>query len=157
MIYGVTLPLREAYYSKLKNIQYLGVRIPVCEEYLNENEAVLNVGNSKQIRAYILLMNQTENDDSNVKCMKNDQSSIQIQVNTVFNANSGNSEHAEKIANIILGILYPTIHYKIDIILPEPYDLWKTQIVTSRNINYQNNSDRIWTKQIVINNFVSQS
>lgn len=157
MIYGVTLPLREAYYSKLKNIQYLGVRIPVCEEYLNENEAVLNVGNNKQIRAYILLMNQTENDDSNAKCMKNDQSSIQIQVNTVFNANSGNSEHAEKIANIILAMLYPTIHYKIDIVLPEPYDLWKTQIVTSRNINYQNNSDRIWTKQIVINNFVSQS
>jgi len=157
MFKSVTLPVRRAVYQALKdNVTYMGVVIPVWEEYANGKQAVLTVGVNSPVTCWIRLINQTE-DDNSPKCLRNSSGSIQVQVQTSFNANSGNSVHSEEIMNLILGILFPA-HDSSSVSLPDPFKLWEFKVTSFPNIPViESNTNRIWVKQAVIEYQVSQS
>lgn len=156
----VSLPLRTAFFNKLNSgITYLGKSIFTFEDYLQETstrkKAILQVG-TMTVEAYIILLNQTENDNSN-KCRKNDQASIQVQINTIFPSGKGGSQQAEEIGNLVYEKLFPVNNLKADIILPTPFHCWKSVKQGARNLNYDTETSRAWIHQITFNNWISQS
>lgn len=149
-----TLKYRTAIVNALNNVQYKGKRIGLFEEYLSETST-----NKKAIfptfEAYVILLNQTSNNNS-PKCHRNNEDSIQIQITTVYPAGKGGSKVAEEIANVILGILFPTEHYKSNISIPD-MDVWKSELLSSRNIMYDLTSSRTWIHQLILVSNISQS
>jgi hypothetical protein len=148
-------PFRTSVYDAIKNVTYLGELIPVASEYANSTPAILNIGNNKQAKAWIQLTNQTS-DDNSPKCHRNDLNSIQIQVRVAYNANSGSYEHAENIADLILEILFP-IGNEFEMPIESPFHVWNMSKESERNINYQDSTDRIWMKNILITAQIEQS
>lgn len=148
-----TLKYRTAIVNALSNVQYQGKRIGVFEEYLAETST-----NKKAVystfEAYIILLNQTSNNNS-PKCHRNNEDSIQIQITTVYPAGKGGSKVAEEIANVILEILFPTEHYKSNIAIPN-MDVWKSELLGSRNIKYDLSESRIWIHQLLLISNISQ-
>jgi len=108
--------------TKLDVISYLGVEIPLDDENLTQPKALLPIGNSTGVEAWVLLTNQTLQDDSS-KCCVNQNTQLQLHIYTEFSAgagsNSGSYTHADNIAGIILGILFPNCSNKIAIEMPE--------------------------------------
>lgn len=154
----VSLSLRIAYFNKLQGITYLGKPIPVYEEFVQETvgnmKAKLTIGNMT-VEAYIILLNQTENDNS-PKCHRNDECSIQIQVTTVWPSDKGGSMHAEKIMNLVYDKLFPTSSIDADLTIESPFKIWKKVKIGGRPINYDTDTNRVWIKTITMNNWVSQ-
>lgn len=149
-----TLPYRTAIVNALNNVQYQGKRIGVFEEYLAETST-----NKKAVyptfEAYIILLNQTSNNNS-PKCHRNNEDSIQIQITTVYPAGKGGSKVAEEIANVVLGILFPAEHYKSNIAIPD-MDVWKSELLSNINIKYDLNDNRVWIHQLILVSNISQS
>jgi hypothetical protein len=132
----------------------MGQIIPICDEYRNTPAATLPIGNNKPVRAWIQLTNQTS-DDNSPKCHRNDLASIQIQVRVAFNANSGNYENAESIADLILAKLFPDQN-EFNIEIDEPFHIWNLRFESSRNINFSDDTDRIWMKNILLTAQIEQ-
>lgn len=149
-----TLPYRTAIVTALNNVVYQTKRIPVYEEYLQPTESNKIAMLSGSVEAYIILLNQTSNNNS-PKCHRNNEDSIQIQITTVFPAGKGGSKIAEEISNVVLGILFPLEHYKSNISI-ENMDVWKSELIGSRNINYNLNASRVWITQLTLVSNISQ-
>lgn len=147
-------PFRKALVEATDNLLYMGQVVPVCDEYLNEPAAILPIGNNKPVRAWIRLTNQTANDDSN-KCRRNDRVTIQAQVRITYNANSGGYEYTEELANLFLARLFPSQN---DFVLPidNPFHVWDLRLESIRNIDFQDNTDRIWMTHLLLSAQVEQ-
>jgi len=155
----VTTPIRSALATLLSGIPFMGKTINSFEEYLQESttkkKAVLTVG-SQQVTAYIILLNQTVNDNSS-KCLRNDEASIQVQVTTVFPADAGGSLVAEQIADLVLARLFDVDNMQITgINLPEQFEIWRARFISSRNINYNTDTNRVWITQLTLSFSVNQ-
>lgn len=124
-------PIRTAFVSALRDqIIYMGQNIPIDEEYLNVDPAFLTIGNSSGVEAYILIKNQTVNDDS-AKCGINQNSSIQLDCVTTFNGNSGNSFHASQIKDLVFAKLFPYGGKRLQLIMPDLV-MWRGWYISGR-------------------------
>lgn len=146
--------LRKAYIDKLAGLTYLAQSVPVDHEYLTSEPAVLPVGNSTLIEAYVIINNQTVNDNS-YKCGINQSSSLQLAVTTVFNANSGNSLHSELIANEIFALLF-TENEKRIYFDTEGLGVWRAWLESSRVIVEETKDKRIFRNILIFNHSVTQ-
>jgi len=150
---NVNLAVRKAVIQALVSIPYKMVNIPVYEEYAQPTAsrpiATFNVGNMP-VQAYVIVQNQTANENTNVKCNRKDEASVQLNINTVFPDNKGGSLTAEEISEVIM-LLMPNLT------LPTPFYVQKFETVTVRNLNYDTQTNRIWTTVLVLNFTVSQS
>lgn len=152
-----SLALRTSLYASLQGIVYNTKTIPVYEEKVSTTPpvAVVTIG-GVQVQCYIILLNQTENDDS-PKCHKNDACSIQIQINTVFPFTKGGSKTAEGIENLVYAKLFPTSSLMTGLVLPSPFTLWKSVKQGSRSIQYDTETNSVWTRQITFSLWIAQS
>lgn len=152
-----SLPYRTAIFQALSgNISYQNKNVGVFEDYVAEtsnNKKAILTGN---VEAYIILLNQTSNESQSNKCNRNNNDSIQIQINTVWPAGKGGSKIAEEIANVVLGVLFTTSIKNTDLVLPNGLDMWKSELMSTRNINYDGSSSRTWVVQLVLESWISQ-
>lgn len=152
-----SLPYRTAIFQALSgNISYQNKNVGVFEDYVAEtsnNKKAILTGN---VEAYIILLNQTSNESQSNKCNRNNNDSIQIQINTVWPAGKGGSKIAEEIANVVLGVLFTTSIKNTDLVLPNGLDMWKSELMNTRNINYDGSSSRTWVVQLVLESWISQ-
>jgi len=152
-----TLPLRTSLVEALDgNIMYQSQSIRVFEEYLMENSSKKKAILAGGVEAYVIILNQTSNEARSNKCNRNNNDSIQLQVTTVYPAGKGGSKVAEEISNVILGLLFPTSLKNTDLTLPSGLDLIKSELLGSRNINYDLSSSRIWINQLILECWISQ-
>ena len=151
-----SLPYRTAVFSALKgNVKYQNKNVGVFEEYFmptTGNDKAILTGN---VEAYIILLNQTSNEAQSNKCNRTNNDSIQIQINTVWPASKGGSKIAEEIANIVLGLLFGDSVKNTDLTIPN-MDIWKSELLSSRNMNYDGTSSRTWVCQLVLESYISQ-
>lgn len=155
-----SLPYRIAVLNALMgNVSYQGKKVGIYEDYVaetaNNKKAMLTVGTG-QVEAYIILLNQTSNESLSNKCSRNNNDTIQIQINTVWPAGKGGSRIAEEIANVVLGVLFPTSIKNTDLVLYGGLDMWKSELMSTRNINYDGSSSRTWVVQLVLESMISQ-
>lgn len=154
----VTLAIRKAYVQALSGIVYKTKKIPIYEEFVQESPnnkiARVNIGNT-EVGVYIILLNQTANDNS-AKCRRNDETSIQVQINTVFLIGSGGSQTAEEVATLVMGKLFVGSDLKTSIVMPSPFHLWKSSLESSRNIPYKTENSYNWVHVLLFENMVSQ-
>jgi len=151
-----TLPYRKSIINALDgNILYETQSIRVWEEYVMETDTKRIVKLSMGCEAYVILLNQTSNETQSNKCNRNNNDSIQIQITTVWPANKGGSQVAEEIADVILGLLFEDSVKNSVLTIPN-MDVWKSELVSSRNINYDGNSSRTWVTQLVLEAWISQ-
>ena len=142
--------LRMAYVAKLANIQSFNVVIPVWDTYEKAHATISN-GNLN-FTAYILIKDITVNDDS-PKCMINEDVSIQVQVVTVFNANTGESLYSEEIGQSVLIALDPSGRNRIDIRalgqgVPSA-TAWMGRKESARQINSETATQRLFTRNYI--------
>lgn len=145
--------LRKAYIAKLNNLTYLGKLIPVYDEYEREG-VLLPIGNTTQCIAYCLIKDITVNDDS-PKCGISEDVSIQLQVVTKFNANTGENLYAELIGNLALLILSGGGN-RVVVDVDPPFDNFIGRKISSRAINSETKTNRIFTKNYVFLHKISQ-
>lgn len=138
----ITGPLRKAYYDALNG----NISVPVCEQYLDTNQY-------PNATKYVIIQNQTVNDAS-LKCGINQDSSLQLDIVTIFNANSGGSRQAELIANEILELIFPVK----EIVLPAQIGIkiWRGWLEGSRNITQETSTSRIFRKILILNHTITQ-
>jgi len=146
--------LRKNYIDRLSGLTYRGVAIPVDDEYLTKTAAQLNIGNSTGVQAYVLIQNQTTNDDS-PKCGIIQNSTLQIHIYTEFNPNSGNYAHADLIGDAILQILMPGSSKQI------AFDINGYQVVraweeNSMQLSEETPNKRIFRNILVLNHTIAQ-
>lgn len=152
-----TLPFRTAIVQALDtHVLYQSTSIRVWEEYVMETDTKRIVTLNQGCQAYIILLNQTSNEDGSNKCNRNSNDSIQIQINTVWPAGKGGSKTAEEIANVVLNLLFPSTVKSTDLDLGPDLQLWRSQFLSSININYDGDSSRTWVTQIIIEGWISQ-
>lgn len=108
--------IRKGIISKLSDLTYLGEIIPVSDEFIKTGEgAILNIGNTTKCEAYVIISNQTDNEAATQnKCNESRSASIQLNIVTIFNSNSGGKIHSELICNEILGKLFDGHNLDID-------------------------------------------
>lgn len=156
-----TLPLRQSLLTALDgNIIYQGKSIRVFEEFLQDTptkkKAILTFG-TVTAEAYVILLNQTSNEARSNKCNRNNDDSIQIQVTTVYPAGKGGSKVSEEIANIVLDLLFPTSVKETSLTVGGGIDLWHSDLLGSRNIQYDLTSSRVWITQLILECWIEQS
>lgn len=155
---GVDLPLRKAYVLALSNLTYKGVKIPVYEEKAtpttNRPFANIPYGNTT-VQAYIVLLNQTSNDNSS-KCIRNDQASIQVQITTVWPQDKGGSLMAEEISDLVTAELFDESGLFNLMVLPTPFEIWKGVLEGARNMPYETETNSVWVRQLILNNWITQ-
>ena len=151
---SVSFPFRKAVIDRIGIITYRGVIVPIWDTYANGPTANINIGNNIPVKAWIRLLNQTADDDS-PKCMRQDMATIQIQVQVSFNANSGNYEHSELIMDLVLEELFDGNSGAV--IMSTPFYLSCLNKISERNIDFQDNSNRVYMKSVTIQGRVSQS
>jgi hypothetical protein len=155
-----TLAVRTALVQKLKDsVTYTGTKIPTYEAYVQETPANriarLTIGN-EEVLAYIILLNQTSNDIS-PKCLRNDSTTIQVQVTTVWPNDKGGSRTAEEISELVTDVLFTDDGLFSKLELPEPLDTWMGLLRSSDNIYYDTETNRVWITQLMLSYEVSQS
>jgi len=153
----VLRPVRTAFYNTVKqDLKYQNVTIPVYEEYMPAaaKPAVLTF-NNQTVKAYVILLNQTSNFDPVLKCIRNDQSSIQVQVTTQFPSGSGGSELAELIGDLIKAKIFPSANTNA-LQLDPAFKLWKCNYESGRNIPYDTETNRVWVHQMTFLCYVAQ-
>ena len=153
---STTLAFRTAIVNALNNIVFDTKRIGVFEEYVQETST-----NKKALlancEAYIILLNQTSNDNS-ARCVRNDEVSIQIQITTVFPAGKGGSKTSEQISELVINQLFTSDGLFKKIAMPSPFGLWKMELpVSGRQLNFNENESRIWITQLVVLGYLNQS
>lgn len=89
--------LRQQYILALGNLFYKNVVIPVKDEVMYGSGAKL-----PECEAYIILTNQTSNQGFDNKCTENYLGTIQVDIVTKFNANSGAKLVSEEISALVL-------------------------------------------------------
>jgi len=155
----VNKDIRAMYMMAIPFVTYMGQNIYLFEEFLQEtstrNIANITIGNMN-MQAYILLLNQTLNDNS-PKCMRSDECSIQIQIVTIFKRESGGSRFAEEIGELILNKIFPIDVVEPTLSLPEPLKLIRTQFETSVNIPLNTETDTRWITQLLLTHTVNQT
>lgn len=152
-----SLSYRQALIQALDTqVLYDSTSIRVWEEYVMETETKRIVTLSKGCQAYIILLNQTSNEARSNKCNRNNNDSIQIQVTTVWPAGKGGSKVAEEIAQVILNLLFPSNVKNTDLVLSNGLSIWKSELLSSRNINYDGDSSRTWICQLILESWISQ-
>ena len=154
---NTTLALRTSLVTALDgNIIYQTKSIRVWEEYLMETttkkKAILDGG----VEAYIIILNQTSQEARSNKCNRNNDDSIQIQVNTVYPAGKGGSKVAEEISQVILDLLFPTSLKIASLTLPNGLDLLKAELISQRNLNYDLTASRVWVTQLMLECWINQ-
>lgn len=153
------LAIRKQLVLFLAGIEYKGVTIPVHEEYVqyttSKPAAFIQVGNM-QVEVYIILTNQTANDASNTKCGRKDECSIQIQAYAVFPANKGGSITTEEITQLIMDRLYTGDPLNTSFTLPEPFKMYGSEVITTRNTNFNTDTNRVWSTILIVNFNVNQ-
>lgn len=150
-----TLPLRGAVIEAIEPIVYQGKNIYAFDEYVLETSTRKKTVYPK-FTAYIIILNQTSNNRELNKCVRNNQDTIQIQVTTVWPENTGNSRAAEEIADLVLKKLYPATNKNTSLQLPGGLHVWKSNVETVRNINYDSETSRTFITQLVIECQISQ-
>lgn len=154
----VTLAVRKAYVNALKGIEYKGKTIQVFEEFVNEamlkKIEPIRIGN-QDVVSYILLLNQTANDNS-TKCRRSDQSSLQLQVVTKFQLGAGGSITAEEIGIMVYDKLFIGSDSKTTIVMPDPFYMWKSTLESSRNIPFRDETNNVFIYSMLFMNYVSQ-
>jgi len=156
---GILRPVRTAVYQAVKlDLKYGLVDIPVYEEYLPAaGKKAKIVYNNQTVEVYVILLNQTSNNDTRLKCVRNDQSSIQIQVNTIFPSGTGGSELAEIIGDYIKLKIWPFGNDNNNNLQIDPaFNLWKVDYESARNIPYDTDTNRVWVHQMTFLCYVSQ-
>lgn len=146
--------LRKGYLDALSSLTYLGVSIPVDHEFLTKQEAILPIGNSTKVKAYVIIQNQTVTDDS-PKCLVNQNTSLQLDVVTIFNANAGTAYHSEQISNAILDILFPGSSLDMELSL-QYGNLWRGWLESTRTIVQETNTSRIFRNILIFNHTINQ-
>ena len=145
--------IRGALFTILNNTLYGDIPIPFYEEYVQPTAsrplAVITQGNMTA-QAYVVMLNQTQNEATNIKCNRKDECSIQLQVTTVYPANKGGSKLSEDISNLILARV-KNATFGVDLFV---YD---SEVVSIRNTNYDTDTNRVWITQIVLNYKLTQS
>lgn len=152
---NTNLAFRTAIVNALDAIPYNGKNIYPFEEYYMPSGVRVKAVYPGLFEAYIIILNQTLNDDS-LRCVRNDEVSIQIQINTVWPGGKGGSKAAEEISEIVMNRLFTTDGLFKNITMPEPFGLWKMDLLTVRNMNYDENASRVWVTQLVITASVTQ-
>jgi hypothetical protein len=144
--------LRKAYVAKLANIQYLSKVVPPNDTF---EKFKVTIGD---FEAYILIKDITVNDDS-PKCMVNENVSIQVQVVTAFNANTGESLHSELIGQQVLNALDPTGRNKIDIRAlsanGNEATSWMGKKESARQINSETSTQRLFTRNYIFSHKIT--
>lgn len=150
--------LRRAYLQKLANLTYLGVGIPVDDENLTKPAANLNIGNAMGVQAWVLIQNQTVQDNS-AKCSINQASQLQLAVTTWFpnggGSNSGNYAHADFISDAILQILFPYPTNQAGLELSNA-QLWKASFFSSVHRFEEHAEGRFYSNIIILDHGIKQ-
>lgn len=146
--------IRKAVIDSLSGLKYLNVPIPVNQDYLTDYPANISLGNVGGFQAYVIFQNQTVNNNSTKMCL-NENSSFQLDVVTVFNANSGGSIHAENIATSILTILNPGNTPNMDL-SASGMKVWKMRLLSTRSISQETSSNRIFRNILIFDLSVNQ-
>lgn len=153
-----SLPYRTALVQALDtHILYQSTSIRVWEEYVSETDTKRIVTLNNGCQAYVILLNQTSNEARSNKCNRNNNDSIQIQITTVWPAGKGGSKTAEEIAQVILNLLFPSNVKNTDLSLSNGLSIWKSELLSNRNINYDGDSSRVWICQLILESWISQS
>lgn len=148
-------PIRTAFITALRDqITYLGKVIPIDEENLNVAPAQIQVGNSTGFEAFMLVRNQTVNDDS-AKCSINQNSSIQLDCVTTFNGNSGNSYHAQQIKNLVFAILFPNGGKRLQLSMVGLY-MWRGWYLSGRTTVDQDTNTKTYRSLAIFSMSVGQ-
>jgi hypothetical protein len=147
-----SLLLRESYISLFQNYEYNGVSIPFFDEYVSPSIALPQIQISTYLapKCYVLITNQTTNDAS-LKCYRNENLSLQLDVTTIYDANSGGFKLAELIANDILEKLF--IGQQIQLTNNE-LNIWRGWLESSPNISEETQTSRIFRKILVLNHSI---
>lgn len=155
----VTLPFRKAVYQALQGITYNDVLINVFEEDVQETPAkkvsLLTIGGS-QVKVWIILTNQTSNDNSSKQC-RNDETGLQVQVKAEFPSNKGNSIIPESIMDLVADRLFNYTGLFKGIEMDYPFTLWKLDYIGDRNLNYSGDSSRVWMKNLDVLGHITQA
>ena len=135
------------------NVIYNGTNIPVFEEFVQETAtrkiATFSPGSGvNTAQAYILLLNQTLNDNS-PKCNRNDECSIQLQIVTRWQRETGGSRVAEEISEIILPLLD-------NLVMSSDFNLYRTEVVSIQNVPQYEEVMSYWVTQILVSHSISQ-
>jgi hypothetical protein len=152
----VKTALRTAYFGALQNnINYLGVNIPMDQDFFNGVPATLPIGNSTQVQAYVIFQNQTVNDNNSPFCHVNQNTSCQLDIITRFNANSGNSYHAEQITQKIFDLLFTSDPKRIIFTLTG-LNMWRGWLESSRALVQETSDERIFRNILIFQHSISQ-
>ena len=135
-------------------LTYLGEDIPVNQDYLTDAPAIIPLGNTGGFEAYVIFQNQTVNNNSTKQCL-NENSSFQLDVVTVFNANSGGSIHAENIGASIMTILTPNGTPNTNLDASGMY-VWKMRMLSTRAITQETSTSRIFRNILIYDLSVNQ-
>lgn len=146
--------IRKAIGDALTPLIYMGKKIPINQDFLTYPPAIINIGNSSKMEAYIIFQNQTVTNASTKHCF-NEVSTFQLDVVTVFNANSGGSIHAENIATEILTILDPNNSPNMPL-YPNSMHVWKMRLLESRGQVQETQSSRIFRNILTFTLSVNQ-
>lgn len=144
--------IRKTVIDALSGLTYQGQIIPVNQDYLTSAPAIIPLGQGFQ--AYVIFQNQTVNNNSTKHCL-NENSSFQLDVVTVFNANSGGSIHAENIGASIMTILDPNGTPNMDLNAPGMY-VWKMRYLSSRSISQETSTSRVFRNILIYELSVNQ-
>lgn len=148
--------IRKAIIDELVNapLTYLSQSIPVNQDYLTSAPAVISLGNVGGFQAYVIFQNQTVNSNNTKQCL-NENSSFQLDVVTVFNANSGGSVHAETIGTNILTILNPANTPNFDIVIAG-MNTWRMKLTSTRGITQETSTSRVFRNILIFELSVNQ-
>lgn len=135
-------------------LKYQNVVIPVNQDFLTDAPAQIPLGNVGGFQAYVIFQNQTVNPNNTKMCL-NEDSSFQLDVVTVFNANSGGSVHAENISSSIMTILNPAGTPNFDISIPG-MNTWRMKLVSNNGRPNEGTSNRIFRTIMVFQLSVNQ-
>lgn len=152
---NVNLAFRKALVSAMPFVSYKSVNVPVHEEFVqytnDKPKCMITIGNV-QVELYILLQNQTANDDS-AKCMRDDVVSIQAMITAVFPANKGGSNTTEEISEILMNTVSDGLFGKIQIV---GGDMWRLWVDSYINLQYDTSTNRVWSTVVTLNGNISQ-
>ncbi len=146
--------IRKTVIDNLAGLTYTGVSIPVNQDFLTSSPANINLGNVGGFQAYVIFQNQTVNNNSPKQCL-NENSSFQLDVVTVFNANSGGSVHAESIGTSILTILNPNDTPNMDL-SASGMTVWKMRLLSTRSIAQETSTSRVFRNIMIFDLSVNQ-
>lgn len=152
---NVNLAFRKALVTAMPFIAYKSVNVPVHEEFVqyttDKPKCILTIGNM-QVELYILLQNQTANDDS-AKCMRDDIVSIQTMITAVFPANKGGSITTEEISEVLMNTVSDGFLGQIQVV---GGDLWRLWVDSYINLQYDTSTNRVWSTIVTLNGNISQ-